>query len=147
MHATITDSQTRPLAALVAALRPDWDVPGIAAAIHKARLRAPADELSIALIRLTKRDDLRSPAVLIEDGQHWRDLPTAARTLRPSDLPRCTIHAPETLPCRWCESERKPAQNPAAPVVIISDEQRQINAAGADLARAAITRRDERGKS
>ena len=33
----MSDAITRPLAALMAGLHPKWDIPGCAAAIHKAR--------------------------------------------------------------------------------------------------------------
>lgn len=143
MHALINSAQSRALAMLVDTLRTDWDVPGIAAAISRAKHRAPVDELAIALIRLTNRADLRSPALLVEDGPHWRGLEEAAKTLRPADLARCVKdgHERALLPCRLCASEHKalPDDAPPPPGIAPDPEQADINARGARRARAALT--------
>lgn len=79
MHAlgTINSAQSSALARLVHELHPTWDVPGIAAAISRAKHRGTIEELCVAAVRLAMRDDLRNPAVLAEDGPHWRNPQTS----------------------------------------------------------------------
>lgn len=147
MHASITNTQARHLAAFVSDMRhglgyPEWDIPGIVAALSGARNRGPVDELAIALVRLARREDLHSPKILAEDGPHWRDLEQAARTIRPADLKRCEIdgHERALLPCRLCASEAKahPDEEQKPATHHTDPEHLAIYERGARRARAAI---------
>ena len=99
------DDWAQPLAALVACIRRDWDVPGTRAAISKARHRGTPLEIARALLRLAENQALRTPAMLHEDGSHW-GTPTTVPTARQT---RCAIDGHEhelASNCRICASDR-----------------------------------------
>lgn len=100
------DDWATPLAALVASIRRDWDFPGIRTAISKARHRGTPLEIATALLKLAAKSDLRTPAILADDGAHW-GTPTSVPTARQA---RCTEdgHESELAPpyCRICRSEQ-----------------------------------------
>lgn len=141
----ITDTQAQALAQFAATLRPGtpqaprWDVPGIRAAIHAAKRRAPAGELAIALIRLTERDDLRTPALLAEDGPHWLALPFAeTRTTRP----KCPTHGIAVRLvdglCTGCVADTKAADDNRTDTLTVDHDQAATNARGARTVLRAI---------
>lgn len=141
MRAPITDEQARPLAALLAALHPGWDIPGIRAALHKARHKAPADELAIAAIRCAMRADLKSPALIAEDGPHWHGT-EAARDTR---FERCPVDGHRSYPawnCGACRADRYGLADDDAPAVSpithLTPEQAATNARGARAVIAAL---------
>ncbi len=68
----INHDQATKLAALIHALRPDWDKPGILDALAKARNRGNASDVCIAAIRCATGGHARTPAVIALDGAHWR---------------------------------------------------------------------------
>ena len=118
----MTDAITRPLAVLMAALHPGWDVPGCAAAIHKARHLAPPDQLAHAAIDLATRADLRTPDTRVEPA-------------------RCPIHEHELAHCcRACVGDRMAAMAYDIGTALgISPEQAARNEAGAASVRAALS--------
>jgi len=127
----MTDAVTRPLAALMAALHPGpylWDAPGCAAAIHRARHLAPPDQLAHAAIDLAKRADLRTPALLAEDGPWWHTVRTPDARIQPA---RCTVPGHEhelAHNCRACIGDRMAAMAPDGDAdLTISAKQAQIN--------------------
>jgi hypothetical protein len=61
------------LAAVVAALRDDWDERGIVAALAKARDRGDVWQVSMAAIRAAADPSNRTPAVIAMDGPHWQE--------------------------------------------------------------------------
>lgn len=135
---TITDDQARALAAFVYTLRPtrDWDIPGIRAAISNARHRAPAPELAQAIIRLSERVDLRTPAVLREDGPHW---PASTPTRDDHRYARCpepghTSYA--AWNCGACAADRIGTDGPSDPPTSHVDP--DVAARGAAAVRAAL---------
>lgn len=136
----ITDTQAQHLAAFIAALRPDWHIPGTRTAIHTAKRRAPADELAIALIRLTARHDLRTPAVLCEDGPHWHGLETAAA--RAPRRPKCATHGlalrVEDGMCTSCLGDAKGRDENRTDTLTVAPEQADRNARGARTVLSAI---------
>lgn len=86
----ISRSQAEHLAALVHAIRPDWDAPGILAALVKVRTR-PLALVAYAAVRAAENTSNRTPAVIALDGTHWRP-PTAAELptpIPPSKCDRC----------------------------------------------------------
>lgn len=140
MMQTITSTQAQHLAGFVASIRPGWDIPGIAAALHAARYRAPVDELAIALIRLAGRDDLRTPALLAQDGPHWHGLEVA--TTRAPQQPKCPTHGIAIRiadgKCTSCLGEAKGRDENRTDTLAITPDQAATNARGAANARRAI---------
>jgi hypothetical protein len=67
-----TPNHAKHLTALVEALRPDWDRPGIADAIWRSRDRGTALEVCIAAVKACVMSN-RTPGVLPLDGPHWRE--------------------------------------------------------------------------
>ena len=123
------------LARLANALRQDWDVPGIRSAIHNSRNLGSREDVAIALVELTKRDDLKTPALLAQDGPHWHTGRTPnVRILRT----RCTAygHEYERIPCRLCPTEQYEPTD--APTLTITPAQAALNAQGAALVRQAL---------
>jgi len=142
----MTDAITRPLAALMAALHNErsafeWQPPGCAAALHRARHLAPVDQLAHAAIDLATRADLRTPALLAEDGPWWHTGRTPDVRLEPA---RCTVPGHEhelAHNCRACIGDRMAAMAPDGDAALtISPEQHARNEAGAAAVRAKYTR-------
>ena len=105
----ITRAQTEALATFVSRIRPDWDHPGIVAAITKAgQLGTPA-EIGTALCRLAGNVELRTPAILAGPGPHWHDTSVAARVW--PDM--CPTHP--HVPLYRCEDYGPCAQAATAP--------------------------------
>ena len=105
----LTPTHAKHLTELLNALRPDWDRPGIADAVWKARHRGTALDVCVGAIKATTPTN-RTPAVIPMDGQHWRDLP--AKTVKPQvvdAVARCEgcggLHT-RLAPCDPPESER-----------------------------------------
>lgn len=142
----ITDTQAQALAQFVATLRPGtdhaprWDAPGIRTAIHAAKRRAPAGELAIALIRLASRDDLRTPALLADDGPHWVALPFAA-THAPQRR-KCPTHGIAVRVtdglCTGCVADQKAADDNRDDTLTVDPDQAETNARGARTVLRAI---------
>lgn len=143
------DDWQRPLAALVASVRhlsggKPWDVPGIRAALNKARHCAPPHQLAHAAIDWAiMRPDLSAPIGLEDDGPWWRTGRTpAARVVEV----RCAVVGHETEPascCRWCAGMAKGGPSTTevdGDVLAVSPEQAAINARGRALALARLTR-------
>ncbi|MFJ2298123.1 hypothetical protein [Oerskovia paurometabola] len=132
----IVHDQARALAALVATLRPDWDVAGVRKALYDARKKGTAEQLCIAAIKAAVEPTNRTPAVIGHDGAHW----TAARPLHaaPANYARCPKPGHTSSPawhCGACRADElaaddhTPTPAPAPiPAAYIS---------GANLARAA----------
>lgn len=140
MHALINSAQARALAVFVNTIRPDWDVPGIAAALHRARNRAPVDELATALIRFSRRDDLRTPAVFDQDGTHWMGLPVAEA--RSPQRPKCPTHliavrVTDGL-CTGCLADRIAADDNRDDTLAVDPDQLDTTLRGARTVRRAI---------
>lgn len=139
MHAQITSDQARALASLVHTLRPDWDIPGIAAAIHRARHRAPALGIAHAALRLAERTDLRTPAVLEQDGAHWH--PTAVETRDDHRFERCAVAGHQSYPAWACGACRAEKLGTDAPRPVEAPADPESYRRGAEHVRAAITRK------
>jgi len=139
----MTDAITRTLAQLMAALHPGpypWEIPGCAAAIHKARHLAPPDQLAHAAIDLAKRADLRTPALLAEDGPWWHTGRTPDARVEPA---RCTVPGHEhefAHNCRACVGDRMAAMAPDGDdTLTLSTAQDEINKLGAARVLAALS--------
>jgi len=136
----INSAQSRALAVLVNTLRPDWDVPGIAAVIHRARNRAPVDELVVAAVRFAGRTDQRTPAVFADDGTHWMGLPVAEA--RAPQRPKCPTHGIAVRLvdglCTGCVADTKAADDNRDDTLTIHPDQAAINERGAANAKRAL---------
>ena len=67
----ITRPQADALAALIHAMRIEWDVAGIVRALSDARDRGSAFELAIAALNCASDLTNRTPAVIAMAGAHW----------------------------------------------------------------------------
>lgn len=101
MTTTISKRQTDAIAVLVAALRDDWDVRGIMAALDQLAHRDPTD-VAIAAIRAARVRSNRTPAVIPMQGPHWLDPTSPNPATSPTDTRACRAcnfpHPPGT-PC------------------------------------------------
>lgn len=130
------DDWATPLAALVASIRRDWDLPGIRAMIHKARHLGTPLEVAMALLRLAERTELTTPAMLAHDGAHWG----TATTVPTARQPRCAVEGHEyelAASCRICATDGIPGDVPEG-VTTLPPEQIERNARGAHLVRQAL---------
>lgn len=144
MHAVINSAQAQALARLVHELHPTWDIPGIAAAISRAKDRGTIEALCIAAVRLAMRDELRSPAVLAEDGPHWRNPSDPGRD--DHRFTRCPEPGHRSYPAWNCGACKADAFDPdESPVRVAgpSPEQIETNARGARRVRAVLSRREQ----
>lgn len=89
---SLTFRQQTALARLVHELRPDWDVPGIEAALGKVRNDSSAYELAVAALRASWRHENRTPAIIALPGPHWRspDPAASSRPAAPTRGEQCT---------------------------------------------------------
>jgi hypothetical protein len=100
MSRRIAKHEAEALATFVTRLRPDWDHPGIVAAIVKAIDKGGPFDIAHALVTLAEDDQLRSPGLLASDGRHWlrRDgKPTGPRL---SNNVPCPDHPEQDMPCQ-----------------------------------------------
>ena len=137
------DDWALALARFAGCLRTDWDVPGIRAAIHQAKRLGSREDIAIALVELTRRTDLRTPALLADDGPWWHTGRTPNVRVRET---RCDVygHEYERLPCKACvvDGQIAAAEEVNQPDPLAwTPRQAQLNADGARTARAALTRK------
>ena len=86
---------------------PDWDQPGILAAIKAARMLGTPQEIGVALCRLANNYELRTPAMLHQPGAHWHGTGVAERA-RPN---QCAQH-PEHPSGRCPDCDRESSEPP-----------------------------------
>jgi hypothetical protein len=125
MH--IDHTQATALAAFVGRIRPDWDHPGIVAAIGKARGLGSAAAVGAALCRLAENLELRTPAMLPDPGNHWGGTTVASR------------QAPSMCPDHPTEKAGPCLESGPCSLEVIKDRRRA--AALAAQVKAAIPRR------
>jgi hypothetical protein len=90
MMTKINREQAHALAALVAALRTDWDTPGVLKAIYDARDRGDAFRVAHAALYAAETPTNRTPAVIALAGEHWargRDVGTGDTRFDRCDVP------------------------------------------------------------
>lgn len=90
MMSEINREQAHAVAALVAALRPEWDTPGILKALSDARDRGTAWDVAHAALHAAENPRAKTPAIIALAGEHWtkgKEL-GAAEGLR---TPRCDV--------------------------------------------------------
>lgn len=104
-------NQGQVVAAVVHALRPDWDPAGIMAALQRAARLGDAFEVTLAAVAAAQEPTNRTPAVIALEGAHW----SRARTSPPTPTPgpgaraRCTVYGHEHYlahNCAGCKTDR-----------------------------------------
>jgi hypothetical protein len=90
------------LTELVRSLRPEWDRPGIADAIWKARDKGSAIDVCVAAVKACVLSN-RTPAVIPLDGNHWREVVAGPSRLQAADkavhCEKCGIVHTALSPC------------------------------------------------
>lgn len=100
----------------------EWDFGGCRTAISTARTNR-LDELTQAVARCAASPSATTPAALAFE-QFWTGLPQHARTVRPSDQPKCATHGlflRTDGKCVECLADEKAGTS--EPVVMIDDAQ------------------------
>lgn len=135
---TIDRDQAGVLAALVAALRPDWDEPGILKALSDARTRGDAYRLAHAALYAAEDVRNRTPAIIALTGEHWtrgRELGTGDTNYARCIEPGHTSYAADN--CGACRADRMVSTHRAErddePV-----KPNDVYSRGARIARAAL---------
>ena len=97
MH--LNETQAQALAAFIGRVRPDWDHPGIMAALKKAAPLGSGAAVGAALCKLAENMELRTPALLADPGSHWAGTTVASR--QPPSM--CPEHPAEKAgACQQC---------------------------------------------
>ncbi|MCD4535667.1 hypothetical protein LRP67_16360 [Nocardioides sp. cx-169] len=99
----ITHKQAIALARFIAELRPDWDAPGVEAALGRARTLAPAHDVAIAAIKAASIQHNQTPAIIALEGPHWRGSEHTPRHEEPERHERCSVCQKRQAAC---ESQR-----------------------------------------
>ena len=68
----LTRAQEVAIATAVQQLRPDWDHPGIVAALRAAQAHGTPAEVAAAAFRLAGNLQVRTPGMLAQPGAHWK---------------------------------------------------------------------------
>lgn len=100
----MTETEAQALAAYLGRVRPDWDHPGIIAALKKAAPLGPSAAVAAAACRLAENLELRTPAILDKPGAHWAGTTIASRQA-PSMCPEHKAHKAGN--CPECEAAAK----------------------------------------
>ena len=102
----MTRSQAVAIATAVQQVRPEWDHPGILAALEKAAPLGTPAEVAAAAFRLAGNLQVRTPGMLSQPGAHWRAPADGGPTVSVV-VTRCPEH-PEhpAARCPACDSRR-----------------------------------------
>ena len=100
----MTRAQEVAIATAVQQLRPDWDHPGIVAALRAAQAHGTPAEVAAAAFRLAGDLKVRTPGMLAQPGKHWRAPAEGGPTVSVV-VTRCPEH-PEhpAARCPLCEA-------------------------------------------
>ncbi len=100
----LTANQGKRLCELIRLLRPDWDLPGIEAAVRKAATDATAIDVCAAAVRAAGNDAARTPGLIPQPGPHWAQTAHGQHY----DHPRCGLH-PDYLAagCPACQAVKR----------------------------------------
>lgn len=106
----VTKDQAYAIARVVNALRPEWDEPGIRAALRPVAGRNAFD-VAMAAIRAAADSGANNPGVIPTEGPHWFEKPSAAT---PKDMAYATVPFEEAcVTCGrseyWCSTAERPA--------------------------------------
>ena len=111
----MTRDQAEKIAHAVHAIRPDWDTPGIIAALSRSRDRADTWQVAIAAITAAADNTNRTPAVIPLAGKHWQTATTGTSPVISARTPRCQVYGHEGYPahnCAGCRTEQLTGANP-----------------------------------
>lgn len=99
--------QGQAIAALMSALREDWDEPGCLAAVAAVKERDPHD-VALAAVRLCVTPEVRTPGALKAAGPHWHERVSAPIPRQPPRRGEDCRNHPGEWPdsCRGCASDR-----------------------------------------
>ena len=102
----MTRAQEVAIATAVQQLRPDWDHPGIVAALRAAQAHGTPAEIAAAACRLAGDTNTRTPGRLKDPGAHWKAPAEGGPTVSVV-VTRCPEH-PEhpAARCPACDSRR-----------------------------------------
>lgn len=127
-----TREQAELIAALVHEIRPEWDTPGILAAIAKVAHRHPADVM-MAAARLAMSEAKTPGALANQAAECWRERVAPVQVYRPpTKAEACPLHLSHFRDsCAGCEADRKAGANPG-------ELQRPTRPAAPEVAAAAI---------
>jgi len=102
----LTRAQEVAIATAVQQLRPDWDHPGIVAALRAAQAHGTPAEVAAAACRLAGDTNTRTPGRLKDPGAHWKAPAEGGPTVSVV-VTRCPEH-PEhpAARCPACDSRR-----------------------------------------
>lgn len=103
----MTRAQEVAIATAVQQLRPDWDHPGIVAALRAAQAHGTPAEVAAAACRLAGDTNTRTPGRLKDPGAHWKAPAEGGPTVSVV-VTRCGDH-PEhpALGCPQCREEKR----------------------------------------
>lgn len=123
-----------PIAVVLEQIRPDWQMPGIMAALADPKLRdLPADLVACAAIRAAANPAVRTPAVIPMDGAHWHGTGEPARKDRPlpvSSADWCHTHPGQPAGnCGGCRADAKVRDDDTAPSEFGADWRSALQAA------------------
>ena len=115
----LNDGQRERLCQLIRSIRrgsndlPEWDMPGIVAAVVKLEQAATSAEEAIATAATAAAmADYRTPALMARPGRHWPpqgDDRKRGQPMRAAARTPCPDHSDEVMPCRACAAITKPA--------------------------------------
>lgn len=126
---------TARLASLVHTIRPDWQEPGIRAALAKVADR-PLLDVAVAAVAACRRLDQRTPAVIACDGAHWPKA-DAQRTYTESVIVTYCEHGEPGTRCLLCHPRTHHGTGP-------TDEQRATMRAAIEAGKAALKAQETR---
>lgn len=97
----LTRTQGQRLCELIHLLRPEWDLPGITAAVRKAAEIASGPEVCVAALRVAANPEAETPGLIPHPGSHWSQ--TAAGRHQPPTP--CGLHPGQpALGCPECKA-------------------------------------------
>lgn len=135
----LSRTEIERLAASAHDLRPDWPISSLVTWLQADHAHRAYRDVAVALAYVATDSDTRTPKRMNETGPWWGVGPAAAGT---TDIrfERCQKPGHTSFPawnCGACRSEEIGNPDPAAPVVMVDDEQRQMNARWVEKIRAA----------
>ena len=103
----MTRSQAVAVATAVQQVRPEWDHPGILAALQAAQGHGTPAEVAAAAFRLAGDLKVRTPGMLAQPGKHWRAPAEGGPTVSVV-VTRCGEHtAHPAARCPECEEANR----------------------------------------
>ena len=97
----MTRAQGVAIATALQQVRPEWDHPGILAALQAAQGHGTTAEVAAAAFRLAGNLKVRTPGMLAQPGKHWRAPADGGPTVSVV-VTRCAVQGHEHLPAARC---------------------------------------------